>query len=323
MPRALMRMSLAHQIFLVNVLVLGTAALLLLVAPVTISAPIGIGEAAIVIGGLALILATVGIGLRRLLGPLERLGDAMREVDPRDPDPDLRRFVAPDDRDVSRLLEAFEQMLDRFRTERLESDRRMVATQDAERRRIARELHDELGQTLTALSLQIERAGIDDTAREPIARTVARALDDVRGIARRLRPEALDDLGLVNALIALVTRVSEESGLPIERRLESPVPELPPDAELTLYRVAQEALTNAIRHADATHATVTLRIVDGTVIVTVSDDGHGFVTRPPASGGLAGMHERARLVGARVDVRSDAGRGTDVQITLPPTEVAA
>lgn len=312
------QMPLVRQIFVVDAVVLGVVALLLIASPLTITSPIALNDALVVLAGLLVSLIVIRLSVGRLLAPMHRLADAMREVDPRDPDPELRRYVAPDDGDVDRLLVAFEQMLDRFRIERLESDRRMVAAQDSERRRIAREVHDELGQTLTALSLQIERSEIDSGTQEALGRTVDRALDDVRGIARRLRPEALDDLGLVNALIALVTRVSEESGLPIQRRIDAPLPTLPPDAELTLYRVAQESLTNVIRHAQATRATLTLRVVNGTIVLTVSDDGRGFSDQPPTNGGIAGMRERARLIGTQVEVSSIPGRGTNVQIQLNP-----
>lgn len=312
-----MRLSLARQIFLVDTLVLGIVAVLLLVSPVTVTTPAGIPAVAIVLGGLALVLLATHLGLRRLLAPLQRLADAMAEVDPRAPSPDLRKHVLPDDHDVTRLLESFEQMLERFRIERLESDRRTVAAQDAERRRVASEIHDELGQTLTALSLQIERAALPVESREPMQRTVTRALSDVRGISRRLRPEVLDDLGLVNALIALTSRVTEESGLPIERSIEAPLPVLGPDTELVLYRIAQEALTNVIRHADASRATVAVSATATAIVLTVSDNGRGFILAAPSDGGIAGMHERARLVDGDLSVWSDTMRGTTVRFTVP------
>ncbi|MEV4418960.1 sensor histidine kinase [Patulibacter sp. NPDC049589] len=313
----LARMPLARQIFLVAALVLGGVTAALVLSPVTISSPMTGRDTALVLGGLLLVLATIHLALRRLLAPLHRLADAMGTIDPRDPDPGLRARIAPDDRDVERLLEAFEQMLDRFRLERLDSDRRTSAAQEHERRTIAGEVHDELGQTLTALSLQLDRATMDPQHRELAQRTVARALGDVRDIARRLRPEGLDDLGLVNAVIALCVRVQEESGLTIDRDLSAPLPPLDGDVELALYRIAQEALTNAIRHADAGRATVALRAEDGHVVLTVTDDGRGFVAAPPADGGIAGMRERARLIRGSFDLRAETRLGTRMRCAVP------
>lgn len=315
--QVLMRMSLARQIFLVEVLVLGLAALLLLVSPLKVTSPDGVPADASVIIGLGIVLLVIHLGLRRLIAPLKRLADVMGTVDPRQPVPDLRGHVLPDDDEVTRLVDAFEQMLERFRIERLESDRRTVAAQDAERRRVANEIHDELGQTLTALALQIERADLPFDTREPMQRTVNRALSDVRGISRRLRPEVLDDLGLVNALIALTSRVTQESGLSVQRSFAGPIPDLPPDTELVVYRIAQEALTNVIRHADANRATVDLRREVGHVVLTVSDNGTGFSDEAPGDGGIAGMHERARLVDGSLSIESAPRSGTTVRFSVP------
>ncbi|MCK9247583.1 MAG: sensor histidine kinase [Solirubrobacteraceae bacterium] len=316
MRAAIERMSLEGQVFLAVAALLGTAALVLVLVPVRIGGTEG-SATWIVVGGTAGILLLVRIALLRALRPLRRLTRIMATVDPMAPPGDLREQVVPDDRDVKRLTAAFEEMLVRFREERRASDRRMVAAQEAERRRIARELHDELGQTLTALSLQIGRAPIDADARAPLAQTVGRALDEVRELARRLRPEALDDLGLVNALIALGTRVSEESGLPIDRRISSPLPSLPPDVELAIYRIAQEALTNVIRHAGATRAAVDLGVRGDRLVLVVEDDGrgHGGPGRP--GGGIDGMRERADLVGATLDIARRPEGGTRVTVRQP------
>lgn len=315
--QALARMPLARQIFLTSALVLVVVTALLIASPLTISSPMSGRDAALLLGALAVVLLTIHAALRRLLAPLHRLADAMGTIDPRYPDPRLRERIAPDDRDVERLLGAFEAMLERFRHERLESDRRTAAAQEAERRTVAGEIHDELGQTLTALTLQLERAAMEPGERAAIERTVARALDDVRGLARRLRPEGLDDLGLVNALIGLCTRVQDESGMRIERDLATPLPALPRDVELTVYRIAQEALTNALRHASAKRTTVALAAAAGHLVLTVEDDGRGFIDPPPVDGGIAGMRERARLIEAVLHVESDTLRGTQVRCVVP------
>jgi two-component system sensor histidine kinase UhpB len=318
----LVRMPLARQIFLVasTVLVAVTAALALL--PVRISSPPGAADLATVLGALAVVLLTIYLALRRLLAPLHRLAHAMETVDPLRPDPGLREWVAPDDRDVDQLFDAFEAMLERFRVERLHSDRRTAAAQEAERRSVAGEIHDEIGQTLTALSLQLERATMDGDQRELAQRTVGRALRDVRSIAHRLRPEGLDDLGLVNALIALCVRVQDESGLPVLRDLDPLDVDLDPDVALALYRIAQEALTNAIRHAGATRVRVTLRSDDDGVTLRVADDGRGVHGPVPGVGGIAGMRERARLVHATLELQA-GDPGTVVVCRRPPREAGA
>lgn len=312
----LVRMPLARQIFLVASVVLIVVTGALVLSPVTISSPMTARDSGLIVGGLVVVLLSIYLALRRLLAPLHRLAHAMGTIDPRYPDPDLRARIAPDDRDVEQLLEAFESMLDRFRHERLESDRRTAAVQEAERRSVAGEIHDELGQTLTALALQLDRAEMHQQHRELAQRTVARALGDVRGIARRLRPEGLDDLGLLNAMIALCLRVEEESGNTIRRDLRPPIPALDGDVELAIYRIAQEALTNAIRHAYADTITVFLGVDDGHVVLTVTDDGRGFVHPPDPDGGLSGMRERARLVQATFDVTSETRHGTTVRCSI-------
>ena len=313
----LARMPLARQIFLVAsiVLILVTGALIL--SPVTISSPMTARDTALIVGGLLAVLLSIYLALRRLLAPLHRLAHAMGTIDPRYPDPDLRARIAPDDRDVEQLLEAFESMLDRFRLERLESDRRTSAAQESERRSVAGEIHDELGQTLTARALQLERAERHPPHRELAQRTVARALGDVRGISRRLRPEGLDDLGILNAMIALCVRVEEESGTPVRRDLRPPIPALDGDLELTVYRIAQEALTNAIRHADADTIAVALAVEDESLVLTVSDDGRGFVHPPDLDGGISGMRERARLARAALEITSETRLGTTVRCAFP------
>jgi two-component system sensor histidine kinase UhpB len=208
--------------------------------------------------------------------------------------------------EVTALGEALNSMLDRLEDERRESGRRALAAQEGERARIARELHDEVGQTLTAVALRAERAmgemSPQDEALAEIAETVLRSLEDVHRMGRELRPEALDELGLVSALIALCSRVTEQGGLNVCRELEWQLPALPGEVELVIYRVAQEALTNALRHAHAEHATVRLRCVDERVALSVRDDGRGFPERA-GERGIAGMRERALLIGADLEVR--------------------
>jgi two-component system sensor histidine kinase UhpB len=217
-------------------------------------------------------------------------------------------------------------MLDRLERARREATRAALAAQEAERLRVARELHDEIGQTLTAVMIQAERAADEDAAEAAlalgrVAEAVHSSLDELRRIARELRPEALDDLGLVNALIALCSRVGGEGGPRVRRELRSNLPRMSRETELVVYRVAQESLTNALRHADAATLTVSLEGDAETVTLTVTDDGKGMPAElSGAETGIAGMRERALLVGGRLSITSRRNEGTEVRLSVPVEE---
>jgi two-component system sensor histidine kinase UhpB len=189
--------------------------------------------------------------------------------------------------------------------------------------RTAHELHDQIGQSLTAVALQVEQlAGTADPSTaerlSELGRQLQGCLDDIRRIVRKLRPEALDDLGLVNALIALTSRITRQSDVRLERELDGDLPSLTPEQELVIYRVAQEALFNVIRHAGATTACIALDSADRDVVLTVSDDGRGIPGHGAEAGaGIEGMHERALLIGARLSIDSPPERGTTVRLVVP------
>jgi signal transduction histidine kinase len=203
----------------------------------------------------------------------------------------------------------------------LESARSTLAGQEAERQRLARELHDEIGQTLTALLLQLGRAAKeaspDVVQRLGDAQEAARAsIGEVQRIVRELRPEALEDLGLATALTVLANRVQEHTGLRIVRRLEHDLPALSRDEELVAYRVAQEALTNVVRHAEASRAELRLERTRDGVSLSVTDDGRGM-DGANAGTGIRGMQERALLIGARLAIDSSESGGSEVRLTFP------
>jgi two-component system, NarL family, sensor histidine kinase UhpB len=318
-------MPLLWRLFLANGLVLVLALVLLSVTPITIDAPIALDQFLILLGGLALMLAMDLVLLRRVLGPLKHLTELMGTIDPDRPGRRLAD-VSPREAEVAALADAFNQMLDRLERERRESARVALSAQEGERARIARELHDEIGQTLTAVAIEAERAAQDRTqvpteALERIAQHVNLSLDELRRIARRLRPEALDDLGLINALIALCSRLGAQSDARIERHFDKGLPTLASDAELVIYRVAQESLTNVIRHARATRASVSLRQENGAVVLRVQDDGRGMPTElATKTAGISGMRERALLVGGRLTIRSLPDQGTEVVLVVPVNE---
>lgn len=199
----------------------------------------------------------------------------------------------------------------------LDRVRGLLAAQERERVRIARELHDEVGQALTAVLLSLDRARTDEQLAQAREATRA-ALDDVRAIVRRLRPEALDDLGLTSALAALSVSVQTATGLRIERELLASGGTLSDEEELVAYRVAQEALTNVARHARASHAVLrTAARPGGGLVLEVVDDGRGFAPAAATTGaGLLGMRERAGLVGARLSIDSAPGAGTTVRLEI-------
>ena len=214
-------------------------------------------------------------------------------------------------------------MLDRLEFERRDSARRALLVQEGERSRIARELHDEVGQTLTGVMLQVEglSAAIPDHLRpqlDELRETARQGTEDVRRIARQLRPEALEDLGLQSALAALATAFGEQAHVRVDRHLEPPRLPLSEEQELVIYRVAQEAMTNVARHADATAVELRLERTGDQVVLTVRDDGRGL---PPAahksSHGIRGMRERAMLIGAAFTIMPAPERGTEVRLSIP------
>jgi two-component system sensor histidine kinase UhpB len=230
------------------------------------------------------------------------------------------------DDEVGRVVAAFNHMLDRLETERQENGRRVLAAQEAERIGIARDLHDEVGQLLTGVLLQLnsiaekapeQRAEIDHP-RE----AVRRALDEVRRISSELRPEMLEHLGLVSALTELSTTFGRISGVQVERRFDDSLPSLSADVELAVYRIAQESLTNVARHSEATHVTISLERGLDSVVLRIVDDGRGFGGTPVEHGGLRSMRERALLIGGALAIKEGAAGGVDVRLEVPAAPVA-
>lgn len=303
------------RLFVPNAVVLLGAGILLMVQPPN-------GRVVVLASGLAVLLTVNLVLMRRAFAPLARLAGLMNAIDPLEPG---RRLPAlGPESEVTRLTDAFNEMLDRLETERRESGYRALVAEEAERRRVAAELHDEIGQRLTALLLQIDRLSRNAAPgqEEEFASTVAatkETLEGVRGLARRLRPEVLDELGLVPALRNLCDRIEDGTGLVVRRVLDPELPELGADAELVVYRVAQEALTNVVRHAAVAEADVALVAVDDGVELSVRDRGVGVGphTAEDSAGGIRGMRERALLIGARLEVIPGADGGTDVRLQVP------
>jgi len=203
--------------------------------------------------------------------------------------------------------------------------RRVVSAQELERRRLARELHDETGQALTSILLglkSLEDAKNDDELAASTSRVrelVVATLQDVRRLAVELRPKALDDFGLVPALERLVETFREQTGIQVDLEPRLGDERLPSDVETTLYRITQEALTNVVKHADAKRVSIVLTRRNGSVSAVIEDDGRGFSEGQGADNrlGLLGMRERVALVDGRLTVESSPGAGTTLSIEVP------
>ncbi|MFE5495525.1 HAMP domain-containing sensor histidine kinase [Streptomyces virginiae] len=309
-------MSLYWRIFLLNAAVF-VVAVLLLFGPVTVSTPVLFGEAIVLVAGLAAMLVLNAVLLRVGLAPLGRLSRAMATVDL------LKPGVRPQvtgQGEIAELTGTFNTMLDRLEAERATSSGRVLSALEEERHRIAQELHDEVGQTLTAVLLQIKHAA--DRIPEPVRgdlhqaqETTRASLDEIRRIARRLRPGVLEELGLHSALRSLAAEFTT-SRLSVSAHITPGLPALDSATELVLYRVAQEGLTNAARHSGATRVEVHLRPVPGGgTALLVRDNGRGLGGAAEGAG-IRGMRERVLLIGAELLVGAAPGGGTDVRLNV-------
>ena len=309
--------ALFRRVFLINGLIFVLGTLILALSPATVSARIKLTEIPVLIVGLAIMLTANALLLRSSLAPLDRLAASMKRVDP------PKRSDRVDDRgtgDLHHLIASFNAMLDRLETERTTASASALAAQENERQRIARELHDEIGQTLTVALLFLKRA-VDRAPAEirgelaDTRDTVRAGLDEVRSIARRLRPDALEDLGLRSALSALLGEFTEATGIGVVKHIALQSDRLKPDVELVCYRIAQESLTNIARHAEASKVWLDLHTTANELTLRIADDGRGGVAVEGA--GINGMRERALLVNAALTITSPKGEGTEVRLVIP------
>jgi two-component system sensor histidine kinase UhpB len=263
--------------------------------------------------------------LRRRFEPFERLLAMMERVDLSRPgrrlemDTDMSRVST----DIVRLAASFNRMLERLENERRRSGELVIGAQEEERKRIARDLHDEVNQSLTALLLRIEAAAQDAPPHlreqlEEVKALADQAMGELLDLARQLRPTALDDHGLVAALRTHVREFDRHGPLRASFWADPRLGELSPDAQVVVYRVAQEALVNASRHSGASRVEVSLEPCAAGVRLQVADNGSGFAFAEQGKGlGLDGMRERALLVNGVLQVDSRPGRGTTVRLEVP------
>jgi two-component system sensor histidine kinase UhpB len=314
-------MSLFWRVFATNALLLVAAAVVLGLSPVTVSWPIAITEAVVLGLGLTAMLAANAVLLRLALAPLRVVAARMTEVDLIDhPQP----LAASGRGEIATLVGAFNDMLARLQTERRDSARRALAAQEDERRRVASELHDEVGQSMTAVLMLLERLHDGVVAsRHPELRdaqeTVRASLDEVRRIAQELRPELLEHLGLVSALTALSRGFAQRTGITVDCEFGPGLPPLGSDAELATFRIVQESLTNVARHAHARTVQLSVQHTPQAVRIRVADDGRGFTSSAPDSAGLRGMRERATLIGGHLTIGTAGTGGAQISLNIPRT----
>jgi two-component system sensor histidine kinase UhpB len=315
------RRAIFTQVLVVNTVLLGAIALVAgVVAGLSAWEIVAIAVLAVLAG------ATVNmILLRRRFAPLEDLIQEMEKVDLSRPGSLLPTSIdgIGETEEVERLELAFLRMMRRLEAERRRAGSAALAAQEEERARVARDLHDEVNQSLTGLLLRLEaaRSAAPPELEAELAETKAlanQAMRELLSLARQLRPTALDDLGLTAAISGLVEAL-DRGPLDAAMKTDGDFSDLSDDAQLVVYRVAQEALSNAGRHSGAGRVAVNLlRRPDRGVELEVADDGRGFAFAQSESGlGIGGMRERALLIGGELQIESRPDHGTTVHLTLP------
>lgn len=323
------RATLLTQVLAVNLLLIVAA---VIAASLAASPRLKLSDkpAVVIVLGLAVAL-TVSVNvamLQRRFRPLGRLVDEMERADLSRPGANLRSTTEATSgpEEVQRLDRAFRVMLERLEAERRRSSSAALQAQERERARVARDLHDEVNQSLTALLLRLEalRAKAPPILMADLAETKSlanRAMEELLTLARQLRPTALDDLGLKAALSSLVADFGRRSRLSAAFRSTGEFSDLPTEVQLVVYRVAQEAISNVVQHAKAGSVRVELRRDGDRVELFVEDDGRGFTFDQAARGlGISGMRERALLVAGdlRVESRPDLGTRVRLSVRLTP-----
>ena len=323
--------TLLTQVLAVNALLVGITAFV--VAAVTRDrleeALGGTGLLLLVVAVLSAILLN-SLLLRRRLEPIERLVGTMETVDLGKPGTraEVPKRAA---REVKQLSAVLNRMLDRIEEERRRGGLAVLRAQEQERSRIAQDLHDEVNQALTAILLRLSAtmADLPPNLRNELDETrklVNQAMDELLQLARQLRPTALDDHGLISALQAQCQDFSDRTGIHARFVRHGSIPKLTDEEQLVIYRVCQESLSNINKHAGARHVSVDLSFV-GSTLLRITDDGKGFEGRwmngngrppkgRPGGLGLSGMRERALLIGGNLNIWSQPGKGTTIELTM-------
>jgi two-component system sensor histidine kinase UhpB len=307
------------KVCLINGVVFVAAAALLVLSPATVSPEVTSRELGVLAAGVVVILAANALLLRGTLAPLDQL---IHQMDATDVNRSDRRLSDAGGGVAGRLARSFNDLEDRLEAERATRNVRALAAQEAERHRIAQELHDEVGQRLTVVLLGVTRAlreVVGEGAEELklVQENARSSLVEVRRLVRGLRPGVLEDLGLVPALEAMATEFAAQAGVDVRCRLDVTLRPLTPEAELVIFRVAQEALTNVARHAHASSVELSVSRSSELVSLRVCDDGRG-IEHGATGDGIRGMRERALVVGGRLRIGPGTdGQGTDLRLDVP------
>ena len=312
-------MSLFWRVFLVNASLLIAGVLVLALTPISISAEIRLIQALVLAAGVVIVLFANLLLLRPLFAPLERLAHRMEELDVLRP---LRPLAARSPGEIGALERAFNRMIERLEAERRQAGSRALQAREEERQRIARGLHDEVGQTMTGVLFLLKQLAqrAPTAQRGPLdeaQRAIRTNLEEVRRIAQQLRPEALDHLGLASAVNNLARDFARRTNVAVERRIDPRLGQLQPNVELVLYRVAQESLTNVARHSEATDVLLDLSRNGHDVVLRIADNGRGFPRPHREGGGLRGIRENALIVGGALAIKASATGGVEVRLEVP------
>ena len=312
-------MSLFWRVFLVNAALLVAGVLVLALTPISVSADIRLIQGIVLAVGVLIVLVANLLLLRPLFTPLERLARRMEELD-------VLRAVRPlhaaSPGEIGALERAFNRMIERLEAERRQAGARALQAREDERQRIARGLHDEVGQTMTGVLLLLKQlaqhaAPSQRAPLEEAQEAIRTNLDEVRRIAQELRPEALDHLGLPSAVNNLARAFARRTNVAVERHIDPQLGQLDSSVELVLYRVAQESLTNVARHSNATQVRLELGRNGNSVVLRLADNGEGFDEPHIEGGGLRGIRENALIVGGALAIKPSPTGGVELRLEVP------
>ncbi len=285
----------------------------------------------ILIIGLIVVASVVSVGVQRVTDPIQSLVTQTRQVAAGDYDAQVHLSRIKEIRELGTAFNEMVQQIGRYRAGMRQYVADVTRSQEEERKRIARDLHDDTVQSLIAISQRLEllKGSLNepDKARSRVVEVrtmVTGAIASVRQFSRDLRPLALEDLGLAAAIQYLASQLAQRDGIDVNLQIDGELDGLANDMEVAIYRMLQECLNNVKKHAEATRVEVLIQVSPGTVNMTVRDDGQGFdmpeaITDLARQGsfGVMGLHERAQLFGGEVLVRSQPGEGTTVKIVMP------
>jgi two-component system sensor histidine kinase UhpB len=315
--------SLYTRVLSVNAVILLAAVLVLVLTPASVSAKT-IAEEGALLGGVLVVMVVANAVLLKLT--FTGLTSLVRWMNTLDILHAQERVPQRGGAETRALITGFNTMLDRLEEERRASVRRNVTNLEGERQRIGRELHDEIGQRLTGILLQLGRiqAEAPDMLQlriNAVQNQTRATLDAVGALAWQVRPGVLEDLGLATALEVLADSLRKDGSAHVEVVLPDRMPRLTSEVELTIYRIAQEALTNAVRHSGASAITIELKPAREGLLLQVTDNGRGLNGVDTEGPGLRGMRERALLVGGRLRIRARPP-GVRVEFAVPTAQLA-